>query len=395
MPNGFGLHGDESSHNSAVIVPWPDSSHLYYIFTTPAYAGHWTGDSAFEYALVDMNLNGGKGDVVFKNAVLFSPAIEQLGAVKHSNKKDYWVVAHEAFTNAFYTYRITSNGLDLTPVVSPTGFTNGGYTPICWGCAVSGLKFSVSGCRLSCTYPSKDTLEILDFDNTSGIVMNPLTLRVLYPWSTCFSPNNNLLYAGTYDYNTGKNKLMQYNLSSNTPNGILASGRVLSGITGIMATMQNAADGKIYCTIDRNDSLAVINNPNIYGTGCNFAETGFSLAGKICLSGITNFVQSFFNNDTMEYYCPVAITGIKQLPADIISSIAPNPFSENTTIHFTDNTGTKTLTLYNNMGQQVRQYSNVFSNTIDINAENLPTGQYYITVTNQHTSTAIRLTIAK
>src|SRR4051794_25995354 len=34
MPNGTGLHGNESSTQSAVVVPKPGSTHLYYVFTT-------------------------------------------------------------------------------------------------------------------------------------------------------------------------------------------------------------------------------------------------------------------------------------------------------------------------------------------------------------------------
>ena len=36
MPNGIGLLGDPSSAQSAIIVPKPNSSTIYYVFTTPS-----------------------------------------------------------------------------------------------------------------------------------------------------------------------------------------------------------------------------------------------------------------------------------------------------------------------------------------------------------------------
>lgn len=377
MSNGFGLHGDWSSLNSTVIVPKPNSDQLYYIFTTPAYAGHWTGNTAFEYSVVDMSLNGGLGDITTKNTVLFSTAIEQLGVVKHKNKQDYWVVAHEAFSNNFKAYLVSSSGVSATPVISSVGFSNGGYTPICWGCAVSGLKFSPSGCRMVCTYPNNDTLEIFDFDNNSGTVLNPITINIPYPWSASFSPDNNLLYLGCYDYNISVDKIYQFNLSSNTAAGIHSSKVTLSSNDiGSMATMQIAPDGKMYCSKYQNNYLAVINNPNNPGVSCNFVSNGFYLEGKLSLSGLPNFVQSYFVNDTIEYYCPSV--GISELVDNNSISIYPNPFSYQTTIQTDDYFKDATLTVYNYDGQLVKQIDNISGQTIILRRDELTKGLYLI-----------------
>ena len=37
MPNGFGLNGSEVVNQNSIIIPLPQSDHLYYLFTINAY----------------------------------------------------------------------------------------------------------------------------------------------------------------------------------------------------------------------------------------------------------------------------------------------------------------------------------------------------------------------
>src|SRR5690606_24228892 len=71
MPNGTGLNGNPSSSQSAIIVPKPASENLFYIFTVDAEGG----PNGLSYTLIDMNLEGGLGDVVLgnKNIQLHTP----------------------------------------------------------------------------------------------------------------------------------------------------------------------------------------------------------------------------------------------------------------------------------------------------------------------------------
>lgn len=55
MPNGTGLLGDFSSTQSAIIIPKPNSSTIYYVFTCTDYAN----TNGIKYSEVDMSLNGG------------------------------------------------------------------------------------------------------------------------------------------------------------------------------------------------------------------------------------------------------------------------------------------------------------------------------------------------
>ena len=154
MPNGNGLKGDPSSSQSAIIVPKPNQSNIYYIFTVD-FEAHPNG---CQYSEVDMNLNGGLGNVTSnKNIPLVTPVCEKLTAVKNASGDGYWVVLHGYGNNSFIAYSITTAGVNLTPIISNVGtkietdFTRTlGY-----------LKFSPDGTKLiSCNY--KVNVELFD-----------------------------------------------------------------------------------------------------------------------------------------------------------------------------------------------------------------------------------------
>ena len=68
MPNGSMMLGDSSSTCAAVIVQHPGNDSLYYVFI-PNKTG--IGGTEFSYSIVNINLNGGLGDVSSKNNLLF------------------------------------------------------------------------------------------------------------------------------------------------------------------------------------------------------------------------------------------------------------------------------------------------------------------------------------
>ena len=116
MPNGSGLLGHWSSTQSALIVPQPESSNIYYIFTT-----YFQGGFGFYYSIVDMSLQGGLGDVTTKNIALFNPVTEKQTAVRHENGCDLWVITHEYRTLNFRAYLVNDAWIDTTPVISSVG----------------------------------------------------------------------------------------------------------------------------------------------------------------------------------------------------------------------------------------------------------------------------------
>lgn len=90
MPNGTGLLGNYSSSQSAIIIPKPGSSTLYYLFTAAEYGDSYRKE--YNYNIVDMSLDNGLGDIVQKNILLYAPGTEKLNAVRHANGIDIWLM---------------------------------------------------------------------------------------------------------------------------------------------------------------------------------------------------------------------------------------------------------------------------------------------------------------
>ncbi len=88
----------------------------------------FAGGNGLRYDLIDMNLNGGLGDIVSgqKNVVLLNPASEQIVPVVAANGNDIWIVTHPWNSSSFNVYPITCSGLSNIPLVSTIGSYRGG-----------------------------------------------------------------------------------------------------------------------------------------------------------------------------------------------------------------------------------------------------------------------------
>src|ERR1043165_5379805 len=203
MPNGTGLLGDVSTTQSALVVPSPISGSKYYLFT----AGP-DGGGQFGYSEVDMTLNGGLGDVVLatKNTVLMDSTTEKIAAVRDESNGT-WIVAHKFGTNQFYAYHLTTAGLSA-PVISAVGSV---HSTTVFQNSFGQLKFNNCGTKLACAVGYQDIVELLDFNLSTGVVSNPMTINMGdNVYGVEFSPSGNLLYVTCYDVAC---KLAQLNVS--------------------------------------------------------------------------------------------------------------------------------------------------------------------------------------
>jgi len=298
MANGSGLLGSDSSTQSAIIIKQPLHTDRYYVFTTAA-EGNSNG---MAYSVVDMSLNGGLGDVLpaEKNIHLDGPMTEKLTAVYHENQQDIWVLSHRLNSDIFVGYLVTAAGISSSPVLSAAGKVNvGGTTGPTLGIGALGyLKASPDGRKLASavTYISPG-LELFDFNTATGIVSNAVEINNYGTYGVEFSPDSKNLYCST-KFALVAGKLYQYDLSSGTQAGIVASETVISNVLKYGA-LQLGIDGKIYVSENGSmsfvyDHLSVIKSPNTYGAGCNFVEDAVSLSGRASHLGLPPFIQSFF-----------------------------------------------------------------------------------------------------
>lgn len=386
MPNGFGLHGDWSSINAALIVPKPLDANVFYIFTTPANGGHMSGFESFEYSTVDMTLNDGQGDVAEKGVELFSIPTEQLGGIQHCNQQDYWVIAHQDSSSSFRTYLIDENGVDTTPVLSNVGIFVPPYSASCWSCYVADLDISPTGNKVAATYPNRDTLELFDFDNNTGLLSNPITINLPELFSACFSPDGTKLYVS--HWSNSAYTLSQFDATASSASELMESETTIKN--GILSStmLQIGPDGKIYSTDGDNEYLSVINYPNLEGLDCSYNTNEVYLGGQRRYYGLPNFIQSYFSTDDTSTGC--MNTSTEQI-TDISLAIYPNPLLTQTDLHIAGyDLKSATILIYSVDGKLKSQIEDVAQNIVHIADLGLENGCYILKIIDEgewlHTS---------
>ncbi|SHN12172.1 hypothetical protein [Flavobacterium xinjiangense] len=222
-------------------------------------------------------------------------------AVNDASGSGYWVITQ--FTDNFYAFKVTTTGVSSTPVKSTVGpsVPTFGYRRN----AIGYLKVSPNGEKLAAAYDQIDTatspynnykgsVYIFDFDALTGAVFNPkLILTEVKAYGVEFSTNSKVLYASFNCSVDNSYLLAQFDLLSiDIPN---SKTEIFSGSYGIGALQLAPNKKNYYCTYNLN-SLAIINNPDVLGLGCNFDEAGQPLANNTSrLLGLPPFITSFFD----------------------------------------------------------------------------------------------------
>jgi hypothetical protein len=225
MPNGDSIGGHQSSTQSALILPYPNHSKLYFVFTTNKNGNG--GTEELDFSIVDLNLNNSLGEVTMKNQFLEDSVCEKLAATRHCNGQDWWIVVRKANSDYFVSYLLTSQGISNLPVLSLSSFpyistglfgSNAGR--------YGQMKISPNGKLIGCAY-SNGGFEILNFDNLSGETGNVIFREFdpnLMAYGLSFSTDSKDIFAG-YRYFQAPplpylNKLVRYSLDTLNSNAI-------------------------------------------------------------------------------------------------------------------------------------------------------------------------------
>lgn len=315
MENGTGLLGDQSSTQSAIIIPEPLSTTIYYIFTVDILrvdSAENISSNGVNYSIVDFSVNP-NGVVTSKNINLLNYSAEKLSAViKGCDSDTVWMVTLSTNSrrvplnttsveslDTFYAYAVTPAGVSTTPVVSRLNFTVFDRR--------GNLKFSPNGKKLAAAHASSG-LHLLDFDSETGRVSNPVYIPMnspdFAPYGVEFSPNSQFMYV--HSSNDGNpnappsahtSSLFQYDILN--PN--VESTQVLLDTQNIFrGSLQLGPDGKIYRALSSAYQiglpyLGVIEKPNERGTASNYKDREIYLGGNVSFQGLPPFNQSLFN----------------------------------------------------------------------------------------------------
>lgn len=310
MLNGNQLNGHVSAVQSSIIIPMPGNDSIFYVFTTDAIEDNFA--KGYCYSIVNINHDGGKGEVITKNIQLDPSCSERLTAARHSNGTDAWIITNERASGVFKVWLLTCTGLQPNPVVSVTGVVLDQHVAQNMGM----LKVSPDSKKICQTsFPDFDGLfpenffQLFDFDAISGVLSNPMLISVPgVNYHECeFSPDSKLLYVSrAMDIHLDQ---FEATLASTA---LVAASRVsLPSPAGIYG-MQTGPDGKIYLN-HYQPSLSVISKPNIKGIGCMLE------AGKIDLLGSSGVLglPAAINDGPVDPYNNFSIVIIDSCRGDV------------------------------------------------------------------------------
>lgn len=304
MPNGVldDTSGCTSAAISSVIIPNPANEDQYYVFTVNCHENNLT--DGVRYSIVDMNLDGGLGDVSVRDIQVLPNAVETVTAIKHGNTCDYWVIAHENNTSNFHSILVSDAGVNDSMTLNIGNLAPIAYTQI----AVnnSGSKIAVGNYLTGVT--------LFDFDIFTGILSNPVYLDV-QAVGVAFSASGNFLYCND---RVQPYPMWQFDM---TASNIFASKTYLGDCTewNNLGQMLLAPNGKIYVTEPSKHTLGVINFPESAGIASNYVPSGFYLSYKYNLNGLPNFANSYSTCSGLSL----------EEKKEIQVAIYPNPFTTN------------------------------------------------------------------
>jgi gliding motility-associated-like protein len=286
MPNGFGLFGNPSTTQAALIVPMPDNEEQYYIFTIDELGG------SMHYSIVDITLDGGLGDVTDTKNILLHPSVSEKQAAIQRCDGSVWIISHEWGSNKFFADKITELGMEAS-IESDVGTTHEGGSQPNYN-SVGQMKISKQGNRIALCMRDLNLFEIFDFDINTGIVTNPISLispDFNIPYGLEFSPDGTKLYGGVYS----TQNIYQFNLLAGSASEILSTSVVIGSNNGYTCSIQLGPDNKVYVAWEYGydtgaEYVGVINNPNNIGLDCNYLSEGIFLEGGLSLAGLPSLM---------------------------------------------------------------------------------------------------------
>ncbi|MBL0050566.1 MAG: hypothetical protein IPP29_03115 [Bacteroidetes bacterium] len=148
-------------YHEVVIIDFPSHPNQYYVFSIGVTSSNVQG---LYYSIVDMNANGGQGEVTQKNTLLQNfKMVDCLTAIKHGNGRDWWIIFRKSDfpggnNSDYYEYLISPNGLS-NMIVQNVGSIN--------STNAASISFNSDGSKfVFLNY--KGMLEMYDFDRCTG-----------------------------------------------------------------------------------------------------------------------------------------------------------------------------------------------------------------------------------
>jgi hypothetical protein len=360
MPNGSldSSGGCNSAAQSCIIVPDPASDHQYYIFTVDCQENSMHGGLC--YALVDMSLQGGLGDVTTKGNKILDSVAESLCVIPDKTREGWWIVVHKLYSSRFYAFLLNSSGIQA-PVISDAGYS-------VWPSAGS-LVASPDGSKLAHCITYKTSL--FNFDKSTGIVSNAIDLDKT-SFAGVFSSSCRYLFIRAND--PPDTHIYRFDLLASD---IPASALELESIDTPYRPMQLGPDGKIYIVpgMFSTQYLDVINQPEAPGSNVDYQHDAVYLGGKYTEASLPVLIISLYGN------CGFSQSGIRDQQTQETLRLFPNPATDAVSITMGDFSGEEVRLDFLDMTGRTILTTPCQGGSCDIRS--LPAGYYIVRLMNR------------
>ncbi|MES2679816.1 MAG: M43 family zinc metalloprotease [Bacteroidota bacterium] len=320
-PNGY----NGTSVGGFMSFPAPKKPNKYFIVCVPPYETKGQ-PTVGQFAKINYVIYDVASQTVTPFQMLTHPSInyvaaypnfgltENLNVVPHCNGIDYWIIArgtNPAGTGFyFYSFLVNENGLspNTAPVLS-------GLYPLTQITQYGDMKSNMAGNKLVCKGKNKNVGYVWDFDQSTGLVTNPVALptsiatsQTLTTAGIIYSPNNQYIYNTVTTNNTGT-KIDMIDVANNT---IVKTITPANGYGGDFY-FEIGPDNIIYMTGWSNATgvtLAQLTNPDSAPNSTVSSYVSFAAVpnGKPNSNSILNFMEALKPSESSPMLPPVVVS---------------------------------------------------------------------------------------
>ncbi len=289
-----------NGQGNRMLIQQLPGSYLFYVFYTARNEPWNINNSSYhlKYAIVDLTLNSGNGDVVAYDLSVTDNSSPSFTIVQGDNPLDLWLITHRFATDSFYSYKITTGGLTEPPVASKAGTVATTQDYIFYdlkasfdGKMIAGIAYRNYSTIFALTY---GFTEVFDIDAVTGKITSKVrTRRTSGYFSTSFSlelsPDNRLLYTcqvsriyglqpcgyasgSVYQYNpcyTDSVDFQRYGMQ-------VAQAFYFCAPNASWSYMQMGADKRLHLPFS-GTTVSTINFPNRMGASCDYVFQSYQL----------------------------------------------------------------------------------------------------------------------
>jgi len=335
MLNGGGLNPNGITPNwpygliipyANIFLPFPGDSNKYLLFHHTG-TDDGTGLPATELYFSTIEHSNAIDSVISKNQIVFSDTLNWgIGACKHANGRDWWIVMIRHNTSTIYKVLITPQGIySVTQQNLVAPIANYNVTQLVF--SSDGNKFAYSTYQLG---TKNSSLLLFDFDRCNG---NFSLIDTFGLTTNQYIFGNSFSHSGKFVYACSSTHIFQISVDSFTVDTVASYDGYISppGQTCCGTTFWNmylAANGKIYITSGSSvQHLHEMNFPDSAGLACDVQQHAVDLGTYLHLRAVPNH-PNYNLGPVLGSVCDTLSVGIPEQEHDFRFGISPNPSAD-------------------------------------------------------------------